>query len=91
MRAENERLYLEIEHLKDLLPNKSTSEYNTTKQDHGFIENLHIQEEKRVSFSLQKKVALFRDLFKGREDVFARRWYSKASGKSGCPPVCLNE
>ena len=31
--------------------------------------------------SAQEKVELFRSLFKGREDVFARRWYSKASGK----------
>ena len=33
------------------------------------------------SLSLQEKVDLFRTLFKGRDDVFARRWYSKASGK----------
>ena len=26
--------------------------------------------------SLEEKVALFRSLFRGREDVFARRWYS---------------
>ena len=41
--------------------------------------------------SAQEKVELFRSLFKGREDVFARRWYSKASGKSGYQPVCQNE
>lgn len=41
--------------------------------------------------SLEEKVELFRNLFKGREDVFARRWYSKNSGKSGYQPVCLNE
>ena len=41
--------------------------------------------------SLQEKVDLFRSLFKGREDVFARRWYSRASGKSGYQPVCKNE
>ena len=43
------------------------------------------------TLSLQEKVDLFRSLFKGREDVFARRWYSKASGKGGYQPVCLNE
>ncbi len=43
------------------------------------------------TLSLQEKVDLFRSLFKGREDVFARRWYSKASGKSGYQPVCQNE
>ena len=41
--------------------------------------------------STQEKVELFRSLFKGREDVFARRWYSTASGKSGYQPVCQNE
>ena len=41
--------------------------------------------------SAQEKVELFRSVFKGREDVFARRWYSKASGKGGYQPVCQNE
>ncbi len=41
--------------------------------------------------SLQEKVDLFKSLFKGREDVFARRWYSKTSGKAGYQPVCQNE
>lgn len=91
LRTENERLCLEIERLKNLFLDKSPSEYNTTKLDYRFIENLHKQEEKKVTLSSQKKVALFRGLFKGREDVFARRWYSKTSGKSGYQPVCLNE
>ena len=29
-----------------------------------------------ASLSLQEKVELFQSLFKGREDVFAKRWYS---------------
>jgi len=91
LQTENERLCLEIERLKDLFLNKSASEYNTIQPDHGFIENPHKQKEKKIAPSLQEKVALFRGLFKGREDVFARRWYSKASGKSGYQPVCLNE
>ncbi|MGL5937665.1 MAG: TOTE conflict system archaeo-eukaryotic primase domain-containing protein, partial [Phocaeicola sp.] len=41
--------------------------------------------------SLNEKVTLFRNLFRGREDVYARRWYSRTSGKSGYQPVCLNE
>jgi len=44
-----------------------------------------------LNLSLQEKVDLFRSLFKGREDVFARRWYSKTSGKAGYQPVCQNE
>ena len=41
--------------------------------------------------STDEKIALFRKLFCGREDVFARRWYSKTTGKSGYQPVCENE
>ena len=41
--------------------------------------------------SLQEKVTLFRSLFRGREDVFARRWQNRTSGKSGYQPVCINE
>ena len=44
-----------------------------------------------LTLSLHEKVILFRSLFKGREDVFARRWYSKTSGKAGYRPVCENE
>lgn len=41
--------------------------------------------------SSKEKINLFRLLFKGREDVFARRWYSKTLDKSGYQPVCENE
>lgn len=41
--------------------------------------------------SLEEKVALFRSLFQGREDVFARRWFSPTTGKSGYQPVCARE
>lgn len=41
--------------------------------------------------SSEEKINLFRSLFKGREDVFARRWYSKTTDKSGYQPVCKNE
>ena len=37
------------------------------------------------------KINLFRSLFLGREDVFARRWYSIRTEKSGYQPVCGNE
>ena len=45
----------------------------------------------RRILSVEERVELFRSLFKGREDVFARRWFSKATGKSGYQPVCINE
>ena len=44
-----------------------------------------------VKLSIEERVTLFHSLFKGREDVFARRWFSKTTGKSGYQPVCINE
>ena len=41
--------------------------------------------------STTEKILLYRSLFCGREDVFARRWYSKTTEKSGYQPVCENE
>ncbi len=38
----------------------------------------------------QEKIKLFMSLFKGREDVYAKRWQNK-NGKSGYSPVCSNE
>ena len=44
-----------------------------------------------VHLGKEKRIELFRSLFRGREDVFARRWYSKVTNKSGYQPVCVNE
>ena len=39
----------------------------------------------------EAKVRLFRALFRGREDVYARRYVSAKSGKSGYSPACAVE
>jgi hypothetical protein len=40
--------------------------------------------------STKEKIALFRSLFRGREDVYAVRWESR-KGKSGYSPACAHE
>jgi hypothetical protein len=37
------------------------------------------------------KVTLFASLFRGREDVFPRRWDNTKTGKTGYAPACANE
>lgn len=44
---------------------------------------------KAVTDSMEK-IRLFMSLFKGRDDLYAKRWESM-DGKSGYAPVCLNE
>ena len=43
------------------------------------------------SFSAEQKISIFISLFKGREDVYAQRFESKKTGKSGYQPACGNE
>lgn len=40
---------------------------------------------------IPEKVALFQSLFRGRSDVFPRRFQNKKTQKSGYAPVCRNE
>jgi superfamily II DNA or RNA helicase len=38
-----------------------------------------------------EKIRLFRSLFRGREDVYAKRWENRKKGTSGYSPFCENE
>src|SRR2546430_10434382 len=37
------------------------------------------------------KIKLFRSLFRGREDVYPRRFENRKTGKAGYAPACANE
>ncbi|MGH9222144.1 MAG: TOTE conflict system archaeo-eukaryotic primase domain-containing protein, partial [Vicinamibacterales bacterium] len=39
----------------------------------------------------QAKIRLFRSLFRGRDDVYPRRFESRKTGKAGYAPACANE
>lgn len=41
--------------------------------------------------SPEAKVRLFRDVFRGRTDVYPVRWESSNTGRSGYSPACLND
>lgn len=81
--AKYNALRVENEELKSIL------------QQHGIVypkEDLFSNKKiPAVSLSLGEKITLFRSYFKGRDDVFARRWFSKTTDKSGYQPVCMNE
>jgi len=38
-----------------------------------------------------EKIQLFRQLFRGREDVYAKQWGNNKTGKKGYSPVCTKE
>jgi hypothetical protein len=41
--------------------------------------------------SPEAKIALFRSLFRGRDDVYPRRFENRKTGRSGYQPACANE
>ncbi|MBX3417080.1 MAG: hypothetical protein KF851_05710 [Pirellulaceae bacterium] len=41
--------------------------------------------------SVEQKIALFRSLFRGREDVYPQRFESRTTGKLGYSPACAHE
>jgi superfamily II DNA or RNA helicase/very-short-patch-repair endonuclease len=41
--------------------------------------------------SPEEKIALFRSLFRGRDDVYPRRFENRKTGRSGYAPACANE
>ena len=44
-----------------------------------------------TTLSNTEKVTLFHTLFRGRDDVFPRRWENSRTGKVGYAPACRNE
>lgn len=44
-----------------------------------------------MNFSPQEKINIFKNLFCGREDVFAIHWEKADKTVSGYTPACLNE
>ncbi len=55
------------------------------------ISQAHTEKRNTVDFSTSEKINLFRNLFRGREDIYAQRWISRRTGKSGYTPVCKND
>ncbi len=93
---ENQRLQIENEDLKkqvslpipeicmdndDKILRMTNETISITKHELGEVSN---------SSSPEEKIELFRNLFKGRDDVYAKRWQNK-EGKGGYSPVCLKE
>ena len=53
-------------------------------------EEKELQKESKA-ISTEEKVKIFMEIFKGRTDLYAKRWESNKTGKSGYTPVCKNE
>jgi hypothetical protein len=55
------------------------------------VDALRAQLTTQVPRAPSEKVALFREVFRGRSDVYPTRFVSKKTGKSGYAPACANK
>ena len=90
---ENKKLKEENEELKQKLGFQNTIESLVSELDKTDLPVLELLSAAKINKNSKsnEKINLFMSLFRGRDDVFAKRWYSPTSKKSGYQPVCQNE
>lgn len=81
---------LEKEELISIIQRLEKENKELKEKVYGKIEEKEIPKEQKV-ISNEEKVKIFMDIFKGRTDLYAKRWISNKTGKSGYSPVCRNE
>ena len=79
--TQKKKLISELKALREEIHSAGLQNYNATLGE----------ERNSYEFSTANKISLFRSLFRGREDVYARLWISKKTDKVGYSPVCKNE
>jgi superfamily II DNA or RNA helicase len=97
--AENSELREEIRHLKAPLPDESLIAPDPISQNSHGAESTRGERTRELLFpslvnnssKAGDKVGLVLSLFKGRSDVYARRWENRKKGTTGYSPSCLNE
>lgn len=90
MFAELRKLREENARLKELLTRHGIAWDNSRPLDQT-VPSTEKEQPVPSKFSVAEKIALFRQLFSGRQDVYPRRWESATRGTSGYTPVCGNE
>ncbi|BBO85834.1 helicase [Desulfosarcina ovata subsp. sediminis] len=89
---ENSRLKAQLELLTSETSGKAPEEIKNVEKkacDESITNNFKTDVDNQSDSNA--KIYLFISLFKGRSDVYAKRWESKNKGTSGYSPVCLNQ
>ena len=89
---ENSRLRAQLELEASEAPEKTSEEINSVEKT-PCVESITHNFKSVVDNTSDSitKIHLFMSLFKGRSDVYAKRWENKNKGTSGYSPVCLNQ
>ena len=81
---------LDKDELIQIIENLKKENKTLKEQLYGKVEKEETEQEPK-NISSEEKVKIFMEIFKGRTDLYAKRWTSNKTGKSGYSPVCKNE
>lgn len=81
---------LDKDELIQIIENLKKENKTLKEQLYGKVEKEETEQEPK-NVSSEEKVKIFMEIFKGRTDLYAKRWTSNKTGKSGYSPVCKNE
>ena len=85
---ERTNLLRQIAHLSSSAQKVSSGDRASSKPEESVDNGPRVQSS---AMSRDEKVTLFRSIFRGREDVYAVRFESKRTGRSGYQPACKND
>ena len=81
---------LEKNELIQIIENLKKENTNLREQLYGMASEQETAT-KEKTLSNEEKIKIFMEVFRGRQDIYAKRWESNKTGKSGYSPVCKNE
>lgn len=88
--VQKKEILRKIENLSKQISHLKSEKLKLEKEFRELLVN-PVADNLEVIENTQDKIALYRSLFRGREDVYPRLWQSKTTGKSGYSPACQNE
>jgi superfamily II DNA or RNA helicase len=90
LEKENRVLRAENEHLRSLLAVHGLSSASTLISKPIAVPTTNSQPAETMQERAKRRIALFMSLFRGREDVYSRRW-ANADGRSGYAPAARKD
>jgi len=87
LRAKVALLETEKKHLTQKIASLEKQSLKTSPSTPPLVINSVVaSEESHPDFPIEQKIQLIKNIFRGRDDVYARYWVSRKTGKSGYSP-----
>jgi hypothetical protein len=90
-KIESLNIQLRLEESKDTITDVSAHNQEHKELEQEFKEIRIVYSSITKNSSSAEKIKLYMSLFRGRDDVYAKRWENNKKGTAGYSPACGNE